>query len=59
MLLGEKPVLLIWTLIVAAPAVATSASEAAAIASMAATILIFVPPLDSVGFTPSRFPAFA
>jgi hypothetical protein len=44
MLLGEKPVLLIWTPIVAAPAVATSASEAAAIASMAATILIFVPP---------------
>jgi len=44
MVLGEKPVLLIWTLIVAAPAVVASASMAAAVASMAATILIFDPP---------------
>jgi hypothetical protein len=48
MLLGENPLLLIWTPIVAAPAIVADASAAAPIASMAAMNLIFEPPVAPV-----------
>jgi hypothetical protein len=53
---GEKPVLLIETLIVAAPALAASASAAAVVASIAVTILMSEPPQAQPAFAEKEIP---